>query len=84
MPLLDFLSKQPPEYLVLYLALFLVPIVPNLWSIWHVYNRDFPSVQEKMIWIGIAIFIPVLGGLGYLLFGMRRSKKTEPQQPDTH
>ncbi len=84
MPILEFLAKQPPEYLVLYLALFFVPIVPNLWSIWHVYHRDFPSVQEKMIWIGIAIFIPVFGGLGYLFFGMRRSRKPDPQQPDTN
>ena len=81
-PLLDFLAKQPPEYLVFYLLLFIVPIVPNLWSIWHAFNRYFPTKQEKMIWIGLCIFIPVFGGIGYLLFGLRRSQKAEPQQPE--
>lgn len=67
--------ELPPEKLVLYLMLMAIPIIPNLWSIWHAFHREFPSVNEKMAWIGIGVFVPVLGGLAYLLFGLRRSRK---------
>lgn len=54
----------------------LVPILPNLWSLWHAYWRDFPSLNEKMIWLCLAVFVPVLGGLIYLFFGRKRGKKS--------
>ncbi len=77
------LSLSPIE-LVLALVLLAIPILPNLWSIWHAFHRDFPTVQEKMIWISVAVFIPVLGGVAYILFGRPRSRKpgTWPQQSE--
>lgn len=53
----------------------LVPILPNLWSIQHAYWREFPSQQEKMIWLVASVFLPVFGGLAYLFFGRKRGKK---------
>ena len=41
----------------------LIPILPNLWSIWHIWNHRFSSFQQKAIWLVIAVFLPVLGGL---------------------
>jgi|GEM_PF-436010 len=70
----------PPEKIVLYLVLLAIPILPNLWSIWDAFHREFSSVNEKMAWIGLGIFAPVLGGLAYLFFGRRRSHKTQPPQ----
>lgn len=50
-----------------------LPILPNLWSIWHVRTRAFPSDQEKALWFAAAVFVPVLGGLAYIFVGRRRS-----------
>lgn len=50
----------------------LLPILPNFWSIWHIWNHSFQTDQRKMIWLVIAVFIPVIGGLLYIFFG--RSK----------
>lgn len=56
-------------------ALLVLPILPNLWAIWHCFHRDFPTVNEKLTWLGIAVFIPVIGGLAYLVVGRKRGKK---------
>ena len=63
------------EKIILFLILLAIPILPNLWSIRHAYYRDFPSPTEKMIWLGISVFIPVLGGLAYLIWGRKRGQK---------
>lgn len=62
------------QYILLF-VLLAVPILPNLWSIWHAYNRAFPTEPERLLWILLAVFIPVLGGLAYIIFGVRRSRK---------
>lgn len=64
----------PPEKLLLYLILLAIPIIPNLWCIWNAFQREFPTVNEKMAWIGVGVFVPVLGGLAYLFIGRRRSR----------
>ncbi len=64
---------QPAGILTLKILLLTIPAIPNLWAIYHAYNRDFPTVQEKMAWIGAGIFVPVLGGLLYLFIGRRRA-----------
>ena len=69
------LENLPAWQLVLLGVAALVPILPNLWSIHHAFWREFPSVNEKMIWLVAAVFVPVLGGLAYLFFGRKRGKK---------
>ncbi len=59
---------------VVILAL-LLPILPNLWAIWHIFRCDFPTAQEKMAWLVAAMFLPVLGGIVYLLLGRKRAKR---------
>lgn len=53
--------------------LLLVPILPNLWSIIHLYKYEFPTPQERTAWIMAQVFLPVIGGLGYMLFGRKRA-----------
>ena len=57
-----------------YAILAILPL-PNLWGIWHAFHRNFPNPQERLIWMGVCIFVPVIGGLAYLLFGFRRSRR---------
>ncbi|MDR2489510.1 MAG: PLD nuclease N-terminal domain-containing protein [Desulfovibrio sp.] len=49
--------------------------IPNLWGIRHAFYHDFPAPHERLIWMGVCIFVPVIGGLAYMLFGFRRSKE---------
>ena len=51
----------------------LIPILPNLWSIWHIWNHRFSSFQQKAVWLVIAVFLPVLGGLIYIFAGRRHA-----------
>jgi hypothetical protein len=64
-----------PDQLALAAAILLLPIVPALWSIWHIFHHEFRSPQEKMAWLGVAVFIPVLGGLAYILWGRKHARK---------
>lgn len=70
-----FLAELPQDKLLLALPLLIVPILPNLWSIWHVHKNEFPTHQERAAWILAQIFLPVLGGLAYILFGKNRTIK---------
>ena len=56
------------------LALLALPILPNLWAIRHAMRHEVPGEREKYWWTLGAVFVPVLGGLAYLLFGLRRGK----------
>ena len=61
------------------MAALLIPPIINIWAICHAALR-FPSgPQERILWVMLAMFIPVLGGIIYLIFGMKRSRK-----PQTH
>ncbi len=63
------------EKLLLVIPLLIAPIIPNLWSIWHLYKNEFPSHQERAAWILAQVVLPVLGGVGYILFGRKRAIK---------
>lgn len=54
--------------------LLMLPAALNLWAIWHAMKHDFPLEKERLLWILAGIFLPLLGGILYLLFGLRRSK----------
>ena len=52
----------------------LIPILPNLWSLWHIWSHDFGGeFQKKVIWLLIAVFVPVLGGLLYIFIGRHKA-----------
>lgn len=54
--------------------LLMLPAVHNLWTIWHAMNHAFPQEKERLLWVLAGIFLPVLGGILYLIFGFKRSK----------
>jgi len=58
--------------LILIALAFIVPITPNLWAIWHIFHCDYPHQGEKMVWLFAAMFVPVLGGLAYCVWGRKR------------
>lgn len=56
-----------------WILLLAIPILPNLWCIWHVFRHDFPGKNEKTLWMLAGVFLPVIGGLAYLFTGWRRA-----------
>ena len=67
-----FLAEIPQDKLLLVLPLLLLPILPNIWAIWHLYKNEFPTPQERAAWLVAQVMLPVVGGLGYMLFGRKR------------
>ncbi len=41
----------------------------SMWAIWHAFYHKFSSPQQRLLWIGAAIFLPVIGGVAYLIIG---------------
>lgn len=72
-PILDLFGQTDVSPLLLIVALAL-PILPNLWCIWHAYRHDFTTPTEKFGWMLGGVFLPMIGGLAYLLFGWRRTR----------
>lgn len=65
---------------ILTLLLLGIPAIPNLFGIWHAFHRVFPTPNERLIWMAICVFVPVVGGVLYLVFGLRRARK--PSLPE--
>lgn len=66
-----FFSDVPIEIF----ALLMLPAIINLWGIAHAMRHAFPKENERSLWVAACIFLPFLGGVLYLVFGLRRSKK---------
>lgn len=54
-----------------HLALAWLPMVPTFWSIWHIWNHSFPTFHKKMLWLILVVFLPVIGGIIYILWGRK-------------
>ncbi|MFI3271655.1 MAG: PLD nuclease N-terminal domain-containing protein [Pseudomonadota bacterium] len=59
----------------IYYPILVLPAFFNIWSIWHAYTHEFPTPIQKVIWMVAGVFLPVIGGVAYLLFGMRNAQK---------
>ncbi len=53
------------------LVLFM-PFLLNVFGIWHAYSHTFPTPVERIGWLLACVMLPFLGGVIYLLFGIRR------------
>lgn len=73
LPILDLFGGSPTDIL-LAMVLLALPILPNLWSIWDAYRHDFDTPMEKYGWMCGGIFLPVIGGVLYLLIGRLRKR----------
>ncbi|WP_084448376.1 PLDc N-terminal domain-containing protein [Desulfovibrio inopinatus] len=71
------LSNIDAQQMIWIYVIALIPALPNLWAIWHAFRRNFPTVNEKMIWIAAAVFVPIIGGLAYIFFGRKRGQLPE-------
>ena len=68
-------AEIPHDRLLWAIPLLILPILPNLWAILHLYKNQFPTPQERAAWIVAQVVLPVVGGVGYVLFGKKRALK---------
>lgn len=66
---------EPSVKLIVFLVAMAVFLIISLWSIKHAMARQFPSVNEKVFWIQLAILVPILGGIAYAIWGRKRGTK---------
>lgn len=57
-----------------HVPLLLLPILPNLWSVWDIWTHSFKDYNTKVLWLIIAVFLPVIGGLLYIFAGRRGAR----------
>ena len=71
------------------IALLFLPALLNLWGIWHAFNHTFETPLERVLWMVACVFVPVLGGVAYVLdenwdFYQRVNKETVSLEPVEH
>lgn len=74
MPIFDFLTRTGINPL-LFLSILFLCILPNLWSICHVTRHYFETPTERTAWLGALMFLPIIGGVFYILYGRKRVRK---------
>jgi len=69
------LSQLPPSFMAVFFPIVLLCVIISLWGIVHAFYREFPTVNEKLIWLALVVFVPFVGGLTYLFIGRKRGRK---------
>ena len=57
------------------ILLVFLPVLVNFWGIWHAYTHQFATPFERILWMVLCVFLPLLGGIFYAMFGLRRVQK---------
>ncbi|MDC0335558.1 PLD nuclease N-terminal domain-containing protein [Pseudodesulfovibrio sp.] len=70
----DYSSITSTQWIVIISAVVLC-FTFTTWTIWDAWKRNFESANEKVLWMQICIFIPILGSLAYLSLGRKRGSK---------
>ncbi|GAB6125772.1 PLDc N-terminal domain-containing protein [Humidesulfovibrio idahonensis] len=64
-----------PSQWIAILGVVALFVAVSLYAIWDAFHRDFGSSNAKFGWIQLAVMVPFLGGLAYLIFGRKRGRK---------
>ncbi len=75
MPPLLALPPMTSTQMAVAIVVLVLVILPNYIAIWQSFHREFPSPLERMFWFLLAIFVPLLGGLVFLVWGRKRGRK---------
>lgn len=73
---MEMLANLPPWFMGV-LAVTMICLCISFWAIYHAYWREFPTIQEKLIWLVAAVFVPFIGGLAYLFWGRKRGRVSQ-------
>jgi hypothetical protein len=53
-----------------------IPTILWLWALIDLLTSEFTSSTNKLIWVVVILFLPVLGGILYLLIGRKQKVRT--------
>lgn len=70
-------SRLSPTTLAVIAALTGTFVLLSWWSIRDAFHREFDSTNEKVFWVQLAVLVPFLGGIVYILLGRKRGKKLQ-------
>lgn len=63
-----------PKTILVTAGLTLPFFLLTCWAMVHIATRDFGTIGKKAAW-GFVAFIPFIGPIVYIFFGMKRGKK---------
>lgn len=61
-----------------HIVILILPMLPTFWSIWDVWTHDFRDRQQKMLWLCLVVFMPVIGGIIYIFTGRGLARASAP------
>jgi hypothetical protein len=67
----DFAAVTATQWVII-LSVVAVCFLLSAWTILDAWKRDFEAVNEKVLWMQICIFVPIIGSLAYLFVGRKR------------
>lgn len=70
----DFSALTPTHWIIIIAAVGAC-FSFSAYTILDVWKRDYELTNEKVLWMQICIFIPILGSLAYLFIGRNRGSK---------
>lgn len=70
----DYSALTTNQWIVI-IAAVVVCFSFSAWTILDTWKRNFESANEKVLWMQICIFVPILGSLAYLFIGRKRGSK---------
>ncbi len=62
------------------LILLLIPFGIWLYTIIHIITSRYKESSDRVVWLLVVLFLPVIGILLYILFGRRQLLRSKPQQ----
>lgn len=56
-----------------HIPLAMLPMLPTFWSILHIWRHQFDDPVQRARWLMLVVFLPVIGGLIYIVTGRRKA-----------
>ncbi|GEM_PF-494812 len=73
----DKLALVTPAQWAAVAAIGVIYLCLNAWCMLDAWKRDFGSSNEKVAWIQVMVFIPLVGAFAYLAIGRNRGEKIQ-------
>lgn len=67
-----------PEIMLL-LFFIGIPTILWVWALMDLLSSDFVSSTNKLLWVAMILFLPILGAILYLLIGRKQKVRTLPR-----
>ena len=42
-----------------HVVLVMIPMIPTLWSLLHIWGHEFPTPQQRALWLVLVVFLQI-------------------------